>query len=208
MKWGNDRVDGEDEFYMNLIGDGWDVPVKNLTFTIEMPKEFEDNGDNIGFYYGAFKESRIDGIRYAFDGKTIRGGLIGYQIEPGSFFTTRIQLEEGYFKKTDSFPVAAIIALVLCCVFLAASFVIWMIFGRDKDVIDIVEFYPPDGINCAEMAYAYFGTVSSKDCVPMIITLAEKGYIQIVQTDEKGKSFSFKLLRHYEGTDESERVFP
>ena len=28
-----------------------------------------------------------------------------------------------------------------------------------------------------------------------------------MQTDEKGKSFSFKLLRHYEGTDESERVF-
>ena len=207
VEWGNDRVEGEDEFYMNLIGNGWDVPVQNLTFTIEMPKEFQDTGDNIGFYYGAFKESRIDGIRYAFDGKTIRGGLIGYQIEPGSFFTTRIRLDEGYFEKTDSLPVAAIIALVLCCVFLAASFVIWMIFGRDKDVIDIVEFYPPDGINCAEMAYAYFGTVSSKDCVPMIITLAEKGYIQIVQTDEKGKSFSFKLLRHYEGTDESERVF-
>ena len=207
VKWGNDRVEGEDEFYMNLIGDGWDVPVKNLTFTIEMPKEFEDTGDNIGFYYGAYRTAKIEGIRYAFDGKTIRGALIGYQIEPGAFFTTRIQLEDGYFAKSDSLPIAAIISLVLCCVFLAASFVIWMLVGRDKDVINVVEFYPPDGINCAEMAYAYYGKVTSKDCVPMIITLAEKGYLQIVQTDKKAENFSFKLLKHYEGTDESEKMF-
>ncbi len=207
VKWGNDRVDGEDEFYMNLIGDGWDVPVKNLTFTIELPKEFEDNGDNIGFYYGPYKESKIEGIRYSFDGKIIRGALIGYQIEPGAFFTTRIQLPDEYFKKNSEIPVAAVIALVLCCVFLTASLVIWILFGRDKDVIDIVEFYPPDGINCAEMSYAYYGQISNRDCVPMIITLAEKGYIQIVQTDEKGKTFSFKLLRRYEGTDESEKIF-
>ena len=31
VKWGPDRVEGEDEFYMNLIGDGWDVDVNNLT---------------------------------------------------------------------------------------------------------------------------------------------------------------------------------
>lgn len=207
VKWGNDRAENEDEFYMNLIGDGWDVPVKNLTFTIEMPKEFEDTGDNIGFYYGPYRAAKIDGIRYSFDGKILRGALIGYQINPGAFFTTRIQLEEGYFKKTDELPIGAIIALVLCCVFLAAAYVIWMIVGRDKDVIKVVEFYPPDGINCAEMAYSYYGQVSNKDCVPMVITLAEKGYVQIVQTDEKGKSFSFKLLRHYEGSDESEKIF-
>ena len=82
--WGNDRVEGADEFYMNLIGSGWDVNVNNLTFTIEMPKDFKDTGDNIGFYYGAYGESRIDGIRYSFDGRIIHGSLEGYYIPSGS----------------------------------------------------------------------------------------------------------------------------
>ena len=207
VKWGNDRVDGHDEFYMNLIGDGWDVPVNNLTFSIEMPKEFQDTGDNIGFYYGTYRNSKIDGIRYSFDGKTIRGSLVGYRIDPGFFFTTRIELEDGYFLSSSEIPVAGVVALVLCCVFLSFSLILWMRIGRDRDIVEIVEFYPPDGLNCAEMAYAAYGRVTNLDCVPMIIGLAAKGYIEIIQKDENGKDFMFRILREYEGTDETEHMF-
>ncbi|MBO6108218.1 MAG: DUF2207 domain-containing protein, partial [Eubacterium sp.] len=34
VHWGNDRLEGADEFYMNLVGDGWDVEIPNFTFTI------------------------------------------------------------------------------------------------------------------------------------------------------------------------------
>ncbi|MEE3467970.1 MAG: DUF2207 domain-containing protein [Eubacterium sp.] len=207
INWGNDVAEGEDEFYMNLIGNGWDVPIQNLTFTIEMPKTFKDTGDNIGFYYGEYKEAKIDGIRYSFDGKIIRGALIGYQIMPGASFTTRIVLEDGYFVPSRDFPLSGVIAVVLCCVCLALSFVIWFKYGRDKDVIEIVEFYPPDGLNCAETAYAYKGSLKNGDIVPMLIELAAEGYIQIEQKDEKGKNFSFRILRHYTGTDEAEKLF-
>lgn len=207
--WGNDRVEGADEFYMNLIGDGWDVPVNNLTFTIEMPKEFQDTGDNIGFYYGAYGESKIEGIRYSFDGKILRGSLVGYYIEPGSFFTTRILLEDGYFVETFDSHIDAIVALVFCCLFLAISLIIWMKVGRDDDVISVVEFYPPDGLNCGEMAYAYYGKVENKDIVPMVISLASKGYVQIIQNDENGRDFSFRINieKDYEGSDKSEYMF-
>ena len=207
VKWGDDRVKDADEFYMNLIGDGWDVPVKNLTFTIDMPKEFSDTGDNIGFYYGPERSNKIEGIKYSFDGKKIMGSLVGYQIEPGAFFTTRILLEDGYFLKSGEVPIVGIISLVLCCVFLAVSLIIWLKVGNDDDVIEIVEFYPPDGLNCGEMAYAYYGSVTNKDLVPMIVGLAAKGYIQIIQVDDSGREFMFKILRPYEGTDEAEMLF-
>ena len=207
VHWGSDRVTGADEFYMNLIGDGWDVPVKNLTFTIEMPKEFRDTGDNIGFYYGAYKNSKIDGIQYSFDGKKIRGALTGYQIEPGAFFTTRILLEDGYFSQISDFPTDGLIAVVLCSLFLAVSLIIWMRIGHDREITEIVEFYPPDGLNCAEIAYAAYGRLSNRDCVPMIIGLAAKGYIEIIQNDPTGKEFAFRILRDYEGADESELIF-
>ena len=109
--------------------------------------------------------------------------------------------------ESSDFPIAGLIALVLCCVFLATSLIIWIYMGRDKAIVDIVEFYPPDGLNCAEIAYAYYGHLSNKDCVPMIIGLASKGYIQIIQNDDKGKDFTFRILRHYEGSDEAELLF-
>ncbi|MBO4396605.1 MAG: DUF2207 domain-containing protein [Eubacterium sp.] len=207
VNWGNDRVDGADEFYMNLIGNGWDVNVNNLSYTIEFPKEFKDTGDNIGFYYGAYNDTKVDGIRYSFDGKTIRGNLHGYYIEPGAYFTTRVVLEDGYFLQTSALPVSGIVALVLCCLFMAVSLILWLRIGRDKDIIDVVEFYPPDGLNCAEMAYSYYGKITNKDCVPMLIGLASKGYIEINQDDDSGKKFSFRLLKDYEGSDKSEMLF-
>ena len=79
--------------------------------------------------------------------------------------------------------------------------------GRDRDVMDIVEFYPPDGLNCGEMAYAYYGSLDNKDLVPMLIGLAAKGYISIEQTDVNGRNFIFRVLRGYTGTDEAEKIF-
>ncbi len=207
MKWGNDRVEGADEFYVNLVGDGWDVPVRNLSFTIEMPKEFSDTGDNIGFYYGATKESKIDGILYSFDGKTIRGELKDNDINPGEFFTVRIQLEDGYFLQRESeFPTSGLIAVILSIVFLLVSFLIWSKFGRDKPIVEVVEFYPPDGLNCAEIAYVYKGECGVKDVIPLIIELAEEGCIEIVQNDKNGKGFMFRILKSYEGEDEAKRT--
>ena len=109
--------------------------------------------------------------------------------------------------QTDSFNTAGAVALVLCCVFLVVSLLLWLILGRDKDVIDIVEFYPPDGLNCGEMAYAYYGSLRNKDLVPMILGLAAKGYIAVEQTDGKGTKFVFHLLRGYTGVDEAEKEF-
>ena len=92
---------------------------------------------------------------------------------------------------------------------MAASLLLWIRVGRDKDVISVIEFYPPDGLNCGEMAYAYYGSVDNMDLVPMIIGLASKGYIKIIQNDESGKEFSFRINmeKDYQGGDKSELAF-
>lgn len=44
---GKDPLKNTDELYFNLIGDGWDTSIKNVTFTITMPKSFD--ASKLGF---------------------------------------------------------------------------------------------------------------------------------------------------------------
>lgn len=203
--WGEDRVDGADEFYMNLIGDGWDVPIYNVSFTLELPGPFD--AKKAGMSYGNYGSEQNEGIYYQIDNLSIKGYLADYAIMPGEFFTVRMEFEDGYFVASGDLPINVLSALVLCCVFLAVSLLIWIIFGRDPGVIDVYEYYPPEGMNCAEMAYAYFGELPQRHMIPMFITLAEKGFLSIEQTDKKGERFVLHILKQYDGDNEAERIF-
>ena len=62
-------------------------------------------------------------------------------------------------------------------------------------LVETVEFYPPDGLNSVELAFAYRGYASSKDVVSMIVDLAQKGYIEIHQGPNKK---DFTLIKRLE----------
>ena len=66
---GNDVLPNEDEFYFNVIGTGWETTISNVSFSIEMPETFDEN--NLGMSYGAYGESKLDGLYYSIDGNTI-----------------------------------------------------------------------------------------------------------------------------------------
>ena len=49
---GNDKSKKFDEFYFNIIGTEWDTQISNITFSINMPKEFDKN--KLGFSKGEY----------------------------------------------------------------------------------------------------------------------------------------------------------
>lgn len=49
---GPDYVTDADEFYFNIIGDGWDTVIDKCNFTITMPKEFDSS--KLGFSTGRY----------------------------------------------------------------------------------------------------------------------------------------------------------
>ena len=101
----------------------------------------------------------------------------------------------------------ALTALVLCCIFLLVSLLIWLFKGRDDDLIVVREHYPPDGLNCVELAYIYKGAVDRRDVVPLLLELSQKGYLSIEQVDQKGKVNCVRILKPYDGNNESEKIF-
>ena len=207
---GKDKTEDYDELYFNIIGTDWDTVIGNITFTIEMPKEFDET--KIGFSSGTYGKVENQAVTYQVENNTITGSY-NEILEEKEGLTIRTELEEGYFvgaKLNLSGSIYFMYIIPLSCLLIA--FLLWLKFGRDKKVVETVEFYPPENYNSLEIAYLYKGKAEKKDIVSLMIYLANKGYIKISETEETAlfsKTTGFKItkLKEYDGNDASERLF-
>lgn len=200
---GMDLLDGADELYYNIIGDGWDAYIAGVTFTIHMPKEFD--ASKVGFSVGYYGSTGNDNVEYTVDGNTIKG-LVNKRLSPNEAVTVRIELPDNYFYFDDAeqnvFIAFMIILPILC---MAAVFIIWAKFGKDKKIVEVVEFYPPENMSCVDVAYWYNGSVQGSDVVPLLFELANEGYISIIE--DKDGSYKIKKLKNYSGKDSAKTIF-
>lgn len=187
---GQDAADGYDELYYNIIGTGWDTYIDNVTFTITMPKAFDS--DMLGFSAGSYGVAGTDDIEYYVNGLEISGSLTR-ELAPNEALTVRLELEEGYFYFDTAAHIAKLCAMVLlpalCFAFVA---VIWRRFGKDKKVVKVVEFYPPENMSSIDVAFWYKGVLKLNNIVALLIELANDGYIAINET---------KSEKYYDGVD-------
>ena len=206
---GADPVKDADEFYYNLIGTEWDTSIYNISFSITMPKEFD--ASSLGFSSGRYGHTETDSVSYSVDGNII-SGIYTDTLPAENGLTVRLTLPDNYFvgardNKTDYY---IIIGICLFIVFIA--FVLWLLFGRDKPIVETVEFYPPEGYNSAELAFLYKGKTDDKAVVSLLIYLASKGYLKIEETENKAlfastKDFTIYKLKEYDGTNKIEKLF-
>jgi len=207
---GKDTGKGYDELYFNLIGDAWDTTISNISFTITMPKSFDES--KLGFASGVKSSTESKNINYAVNDNVIKGKYIG-TLNPEEGLTVRLELPEGYFIGSSyNFDSMMLAALFLPIIFVFIFFLLWMKYGRDDKVIEITAFYPPEGFNSAEIGFLYKGNTDDKDVVSLLIYLANKGYIKISETTEKllfteKKGFKIIKIKEYDGDNINERIF-
>jgi uncharacterized membrane protein len=207
---GKDPLKDADELYFNLIGDEWDTSISNITFRITMPKEFDES--SLGFSSGSTGSTNSSNVSYTVKGNVISGSYTG-KLYAGQALTVRLTLPEGYFvgasSNIDFYP---ILVIVLCAVFVVIADILWAKYGKDDEVIETVEFYPPEGYNSAEVGFLYKGVSDDYGVISLLIYLANKGYLKIEETEQKvmfSKSKSFKIikLKEYDGDNEYEKMF-
>ena len=234
---GKDRNKNYDELYFNIIGTEWDTTIGNVTFSIEMPKDFDSSklGFSVGRYGSSgYKEkllslyeisgNKITGIYsqtpYTYDQKLllfeVKGnkitGMLGQSLGAYEGLTVRLELDEGYFDVKDRVDFFTILMFVIPLIGVFVAIYLWNRYGKDDTVIETVEFYPPEGLNSLEIAYLYKGHADSKDVVSLLIYLANNGYLRIDEIKKKGavsksKTFKFVKLKDYDGDRELERMF-
>lgn len=207
---GKDTVKKYDELYYNIIGNEWDTVIGNVTFSIIMPKEFDSS--KLGFSSGSKGSIDNSKINYNVSGNKITG-IFNEILGVNEALTIRCELPEDYFVGEGlTFNLMNYIIYLFPILFLVIAILLWYKFGRDDQVIETVEFYPPQGFNSLEVGFLYKGKAENQDVISLLIYLANQGYIKISETEEKSlfsKSKGFKItkLKEYDGNNVNEKIF-
>ena len=207
---GKDKQKDYDELYFNVIGTGWNTVIGNVTFSIIMPKDFDSS--KLSFSSGNYGSTENDKINYELNGNKIIGSYNGI-LDSYNGLTVICELPEGYFVNAKYNVQKEYLFLYLIpTICLIISAIIWYFYGKNKKIIETVEFYAPDNLNSLEVGYLYKGKAEDNDVVSLLIYLADKGYIKISDIEEKilflkRKGFKITLLKDYDGNNINERLF-
>jgi len=197
-----------DEFYWNVTGNDWPVPIDHVAATVRLPDAAAGSLRAQAFtgVYGSVERdasAKVDGATAQFETNNplpMRGGMtIDVYIpkdilaEPGAL--TR------FFWFISGNPI-----LFLPVVTLVGMFAVWWHKGRDPDPgVSVAPMYePPPGISPAEAGTLLEDTVHPRDITSTMVDLAVRGYIKIEETEEKvlvftHKDYVFHLLKPRDG---------
>jgi uncharacterized membrane protein len=191
-----------DEFYWNVTGNDWAVPIARASATVYFP-ENTSGALRVQAFQGVYGSSQT--ARSSVEGPVataeaanlpMRGGLtIDVYIpkdllqEPGAL------TKAGWFLRSNpivSLPVWAF----------AVMFGLWWFKGRDPDPgMSVAPMYaPPENMGPAEVGTLIDDGVAPRDITSVLVDLAVHGYVKIVETDHKGfltttKDYEFHLLK-------------
>lgn len=206
---GKDSLKDKDEFYFNIIGPEWETVITNVTFTINMPEEFDES--LLGFSNGPESFS-TNSVSYEVSGNTITGSL-NTPLYEGDALTVRLELPEGYFSEAKSnYGINNVIAIIIPIISVIIAGLILYIKKRSVRIVDTIEFYPPDDYNSLEIAFLYKGSVTNKDVISLLVYLADKKYLKIEEVTTKSLNTDYTTtqiikLKDYDGNKHEEYLF-
>jgi uncharacterized membrane protein len=195
--------DQYDEFYWNVTGNDWPVPIDHAAATVHFP----DGSGSLraqaftGVYGSTERDATaaVDGAVANFETKNalpMRGGL-----------TIDVYIPKGVLKAPGALTkffwfIGGNPAIFLPLVTFAVMFCLWWFAGRDPDPgMSVAPMYdPPPGISPAEAGTLLDDRIHPRDITSTIVDLAVRGFIKIEETDEKGllfhnKDYIFHLLQ-------------
>lgn len=204
VKNGIRYFDNYDEFYWNVTGNDWPVPIDHASAFVRFPDGVAGSlraQSFTGAYGSAGHEAtaEVNGADATFETTAplpMRGGLTidvyipkGILKEPGAL--TRFI----WFLRSN--PI-----IFLPFVTLAVMFLVWRKWGRDPDPgMSVAPMYePPKNISPAEAGTLIDDTIHPRDITSTLVDLAVRAYLRIEEKDEKGllfhhKDYVFHLLK-------------
>jgi uncharacterized membrane protein len=184
-----------DEFYWNVTGNDWPVPIDHASALVIFPDKAAGSlraQAFTGVYASTQHDATVDIKGHDVDVETsnplpMRGGLTvdvyipqGILENPGPF--TRL----GWFIGSNPVVLAPVVSFVV-------MFLLWYLVGRDPDPgMSVAPMYsPPANMTPAEVGTLVDDSVDARDMMSTLIDLAVKGYVKIEET-QTGTIFHHK----------------
>jgi uncharacterized membrane protein YgcG len=175
--------DEHDEFYWNVTGDEWDVPIESAAAHILFPSNATGLRANAytGAYHARGREAVAEIVGTAVDVATtsplgIHEGL-----------TVAVAVDKGAFKEPSGLALAwrflrSNWPLAIPIVVFFLVFRLWWMRGRDPRLRPIAAQYePPDQLSPGEVGTLVDNSVDMRDITASIVDLAVRGFIVIEQ---------------------------
>jgi uncharacterized membrane protein len=196
--------DNYDEFYWNVTGNDWPVPIDHASAFVTLP-ENAAGGLRAQVFTGAYSSreseanAEVNGADVVFETTNalpMRGGVtIDIYIPQGVLKPPSALTRLGWFLGSN--PI-----LFLPLLTLAAMFALWYSVGRDPDpgVSVAPQYEPPKGMCPAEAGTLLDDTIHPRDITSTIVDLAVRGYIKIEEKVDTflvfhHKDYVFHLLK-------------
>jgi uncharacterized membrane protein YgcG len=194
----------QDEFYWNVTGNDWPVPIDHASATVRFPLFAAGSLRAQAFtgVYGSKQRdagSKVDGAQAQFETTSplpMRGGLTIDVYLPKDILKEPSALTKVFWFLGGN-PV-----VFLPLVTFVGMLVVWWYKGRDPDPgMSVAPMYePPSGISPAEAGTLLDDSIHPRDITSTIVDLAVRGYIKIEETAEKvliftHKDYVFHLLK-------------
>ena len=170
---------GEENKYLLTLPvlSGFNYPIRNLKFTVQLPGEFTARPDFISGYYQQTIESSIN---YTSDGTSL-SGTVETELKDREMLTMTLVVPGELFPNTHSTlwtpgPVEAVMGVIA-----ALALVYWILFLRCAPFLAHRVTVPPEGYNAGELSGILNGI--GGDLTMMVFSWARLGYILIQYTD-------------------------
>ena len=193
-----------DEFYWNVTGNDWPVPIDHAEATVHFPDAAAGSLRAQAFtgVYGSSQRdatAEVNGAEAEFatnNALSMRGGM-----------TIDVYIPQGILAAPSSFTkflwfIGGNPVVFLPFATLAGMFALWWYKGRDPDAgVSVAPMYePPAGISPAEAGTLIGDSIHPRDITSTVVDLAVRGYIKIEETAEKvlvftQKDYIFHLLK-------------
>lgn len=207
-----------DEFYWNVTGNDWPVPIDHASATVAFPGVASGSLRAQAFtgVYGSAERNAtadVNGAQCSFETTNplpMRGGL-----------TIDIYIPKDILKEPSAFTrwlwfIGSNPIVFLPFWTFAVMFVVWHKWGRDPDPgVSVAPMYePPKGLSPAESGTLLEDKIHPRDITSTIVDLAVRGFIKIEETQDKAvvfhhKDYIFHLLiprEKWDGLQPHERV--
>jgi len=185
-----------DEFYWNVTGNDWPVPIDHAAATVRFPDYAAGSLRAQAFtgVYGSREHdatANLEGAEAEFattNPLPMRGGLTI------DVYIAKDILQEPSAIRRFWWLVGGNPVLFLPLVTLAVMFGLWWMKGRDPDPgMSVAPMYePPEGMSPAEAGTLLDDSIHPRDITSTIIDLAVRGYVKIEEVADKGLVFTHK----------------
>jgi uncharacterized membrane protein YgcG len=192
------------EFYWNVIGQTWRVPIEKVDYRIEFFNAPELAEGDYKVFTGSFGQQEQEAtIHY-------RGGAVGGQslsrFAPGEGMTVAVRLPVDYIRRPTELELflKKYGLLVVPIGLLGFLFYLWGRFGRDEKGVLMVQYYPPENFPPSEAGAFIDHMVDNRDLIALIPYWGAQGYLEMTEVQEKmlifkKKDYIFKKLQPLPG---------